>query len=851
MTNDDYQVLLKRLAATWLDLRRADPDAAASLLGEALEHGVESIDPDTLAPERALPGARRRRFEAAVMRAAGAFDAEGYLAHEISALDPGTDAYDHFCSRGWRSMANPSLDFDVWWYRFEYLGLDEQRINPLVHYLLHGRHRGALPRPEQHAERTPAAASSPRRICLFAGYDVDGVVDDYVVAYLRELSRFADVYYLADGHLSDDQLARLAPVTRGAWARRHRAYDFGSIALLADELVGWDVIDTYDELLIANDSGYLLRPLDEVFARMDATPCDWWGLQATKRDVEGPPGHGPALTDDQTHALVGRPEWHQVHQLHVSSYLLCLRAPAFREPGVRRLLAAVVPEKLKSQVILKYEIGLSRVLLAAGHRFATLVEGLYPYHPLYTADFFDLAADGFPLLKRNFISDNARDAPDLARWKERVLEAAPEADVEMFERNLLRVTADDRLHRSLSITTRPDGTVEVPTRLTDEEVLALDAATPTYDHWWAFPVCAYDHTFAGNERAVFEEIRNDPSIKKIVLTRSRRVEVSGENVVVVPLLSPEGQWHAVRSRFVFVKHAPRINLPYPLVPEAHDFVNLWHGIPLKRFGMASLEAPAVADTIIEHHRACRSVITSSAADTLAMAAAFYPLTTSHMWQTGLPRNDFVVRPTADLPADLAAQRERLIAEVDGRRLVMFLPTFKKDQADAYYRFTPEDLERLEAWMRRHDAVLGIREHMADQARVYSSMLAPLNPINLSSRRYPDLEVLYAAADALISDYSSCLVDFMLTGKPVLSFAYDLERYSGEERGLFYDLDEVLPGPVCRTAAELADALDDVFTPLTAAQREEYDWKRRLFFEHLDDGNARRVVRRVKELALGR
>ena len=65
-----------------------------------------------------------------------------------------------------------------------------------------------------------------------------------------------------------------------------------------------------------------------------------------------------------------------------------------------------------------------------------------------------------------------------------------------------------------------------------------DERTPTYDHWWAFPVCAYDHTFAGNERAVFEQVRDDPSIKKIVLTRSRRVDVAGENVVVAPLTQP-------------------------------------------------------------------------------------------------------------------------------------------------------------------------------------------------------------------------------------------------------------------------------------------------------------------------
>jgi CDP-glycerol glycerophosphotransferase (TagB/SpsB family) len=848
---DAFYADLERLAAAWIAIRKRDQQAAAAFLRRALDEGIDAVGPE-LAPPRSLPGYQRRRVEVALIRAAGAVHEAGYLEHYVPEVEPGTDAIDHYCRRGWRAQANPSLEFDTWWYRHQYLGLEQRSVNPLVHYLLKGRHEGALPLMPQHAELppTPAAApgSPPRRVCLFAAYDIDGVVDDYVVAYLRDLSRFADVFYLADGFIPDDELAKLAPYTRGAWSRPHGAYDFGSLSILAGELVGWETIETYDELVFANDSAFLLRPLDEVFARMDAQDCDWWGLQATKRDFERPDGRSERLPDAAVRAMVGRPQWHQVNQLHVSSYLLVLRRPALLEPEVRRLLAEVRPEKMKSQVILKYEVGLSRVLLAAGHRFATFVEGLYPYHPLYTSDFFELAADGFPLLKRNFIAENARNAPGLSRWKERVLEAVPEADVEMFERNLLRVAADDRLQRSFSVERGADGTLVTADQLSDDAVAALDRSTPTYDHWWAFPVCAYDHTFAGNERAVFEQVRDDPSIKKIILTRSRRIEVSGENVVVLPLTSPEGQAHAVRSRFVFIKHAPTVNVPYPLDPDQHDFVNLWHGIPLKRFGMASVDA-STNDKVVAEHLGCRSVVTSSAIDTLAMTAAFHPLTREHMWQTGLPRNDFVVRATADLPPDLAAQRTRLLDELDGRRLVMFLPTFKKDQADAYYHFTASDLAWLRDWSVRHHAVIGLREHMADQARVYSSLLGPLDPVNLSSRRYPDLEVLYGAADALVSDYSSCLVDFMLTGKPVVSFAYDLDRYANEERGLFYDLDQVLPGPVARDFGQLASALDGVFVPRTPEQDEEYDWKRRIFFEHLDDGNARRVVTRVRELAV--
>ena len=52
-------------------------------------------------------------------------------------------------------------------------------------------------------------------------------------------------------------------------------------------------------------------------------------------------------------------------------------------------------------------------------------------------------------------------------------------------------------------------------------------------------------------------MRDDPSIKKIVLTRSRTVLLDGENVVVVPLRSAEGQRMLARSGHVFVQTDPR------------------------------------------------------------------------------------------------------------------------------------------------------------------------------------------------------------------------------------------------------------------------------------------------------
>src|SRR5690606_24880561 len=94
--------------------------------------------------------------------------------------------------------------------------------------------------------------------------------------------------------------------------------------------------------------------------------------------------------------------------------------------------------------------------------------------------------------------------------------------------------------------------------------------------------------------------------------------------------------------------------------------------------------------------------------------------------------------------------------------------------------------------------------------------------------------------------SSCFIDYMLTGKPAVSFAYDHDRYLEVERGAFYDLDFVFPGPVCRSFEELAAALDSLFDPPGELERAALAWKRRLFFDHLDARNAARVVQRVKQ-----
>jgi CDP-glycerol glycerophosphotransferase (TagB/SpsB family) len=144
-------------------------------------------------------------------------------------------------------------------------------------------------------------------------------------------------------------------------------------------------------------------------------------------------------------------------------------------------------------------------------------------------------------------------------------------------------------------------------------------------------------------------------------------------------------------------------------------------------------------------------------------------------------------------------------------------------------------------------VLGVREHMADTSRMYYDQLRGPDVIDLGDWAFPDIEMLYRHASALITDYSSSFIDFLLTGRPVVSFAYDYESYSGKQRGLFYDMQQVFPGPICRDFASLMQALEGLFNDRGEVEVAEYRWKRRLFFDYFDDANGWRVAQRVKDL----
>lgn len=786
--------------------------------------------------------------EAAYIKAisTGVFDHNYYAATNPDVAKASLSPIHHFSQYGWRELRNPSKKFDICWYTQKYLKSDYSK-NALLHYILEGQDQGHLTsppvpvvfkKPLSYADR----ADPLRRICLFAGYDVDGLIDDYVIEYLTELSKFCDIYYLSASQMRLGELDKLNGIVKNSWAIEHDAYDFGSWALLAREYVGWNVIDTYDELLLANDSCYLVRSLDNIFATMDTRECDWWGLQATKGVAatfkqQALPEVIPLQEIKKSH--LGSFENDTLYDFLVGSYFLTFRKPVIDHQDFRHILNTVTPEKNKLRIIRKYEIGLTRFLISEGFEFSTFIEDVYPHQPIFTETVFELIAQGFPFFKRYLLAENHYQIPNLEFWKEKLHAAGISKNLSIYEKNALRVCGHDKLYISFYPDQKPHPAATIK---------KLDEQTPKYNHWWAFPVCCHNSLFTDNIRALFEFVKNDRSIKKIVLTRKKEIHVSGKNIVVIPLYSKEGQYYLLRSRYIFLKHSVGVNIGMPFSAKLHNFINLWHGIPLKRIGQVSLD---FQDQSKRSHNAkqnelLKSVICASNVDRLAMTSAYWPLTYHDMWLTGLPRHDFITQEFDQLPTHLQDQACALEKCLEGRKLILFAPTFRNDHKDAYYAFSNDEVKLLSDFLDQNNLVLGVREHMADKARQYTSRLIGKNFLNLSEQFYPDIEVIYRYTAVLITDYSSAFIDFLLTKRPVISYAYDYEQYTLEERGLFYDLTWAFPGAIATTFDELLSALHNSLNIISTAQQELYEFKSNIFLKYFDSNNRQRVYEKVLE-----
>ncbi|MFJ1756730.1 CDP-glycerol glycerophosphotransferase family protein [Kitasatospora sp. NPDC088134] len=273
--------------------------------------------------------------------------------------------------------------------------------------------------------------------------------------------------------------------------------------------------------------------------------------------------------------------------------------------------------------------------------------------------------------------------------------------------------------------------------------------------------------------------------------------------------------------------------------DGQQVVQLWHGTPLKRIGHRMPPGWAAADGYLERlDREVRQwslLVSPGPFATPELRASFGYR--GEVLEAGSPRTDRLARPD---PAEAAAIRRRLRLP-EGRRVVLYAPTWRDDRPGPGGRHALDlrlDLAAARAALGR-DHVLLLRPH------VHVGGALPDDGFVRDVADHPDVQDLLLVADVLVTDYSSVMFDFAVTGRPMLFFTYDLAHYRDTLRGFTFDFERFAPGPLVDDPERLVAAL----RTLDPARHREARRRFRERFCPLDDGGAAaRVVDRM--LALG-
>ncbi|MBR1460044.1 CDP-glycerol glycerophosphotransferase family protein [bacterium] len=274
--------------------------------------------------------------------------------------------------------------------------------------------------------------------------------------------------------------------------------------------------------------------------------------------------------------------------------------------------------------------------------------------------------------------------------------------------------------------------------------------------------------------------------------------------------------------------------------EGQYFIQTWHG----SLGIKKLDADVKAFTNeYKQDWVERAKFDSSMWDYLLTNSEFENnIFKKALWfnneikQYGHPRNDIFFKDSSKIQ-----KKVREFYEIpSSKKILLYVPSFRDDEDIECYKL---DYDRiLQEFEKKFGSEWVCITRLHPRAKKFDKYLIPEQENVIDGTFYPDIQELLVSSDAAITDYSSCIFDFMLSRKPGFIFATDLDEYN-TERGFYYPLEET-PFPVAQTN-------DELINNIKMFDKVEYQQKVEQFLKDkgcTEDGHAsERVVDLIEEL----
>lgn len=291
-------------------------------------------------------------------------------------------------------------------------------------------------------------------------------------------------------------------------------------------------------------------------------------------------------------------------------------------------------------------------------------------------------------------------------------------------------------------------------------------------------------------------------------------------------------YHLATSSVVMLDN---VFLPMAYLKFAKDVkvVQLWHGTgTIKKFGQ-----DVNTGELKELEKRANSTITHLVVNseyTKEQYSHAFGLEKSRIFSWGLPRTDEMF--SEEITKKKTEHFYQKFPELKDKKLVLYAPTFRDDEVNE-----PKLCLDLEKLMKETDS------NTVYLLKLHPFVAANFNIEGISSERvknisfYQDINTLLMVSDVLITDYSSIIFEYCVLEKPMIFYAYDLEKFSKQGRGFYEPYKEYVPGPIARTTEDIIQILN----------KNSYDFERIVLFkkksyQYLDGQAINRLIKNIFE-----
>lgn len=300
---------------------------------------------------------------------------------------------------------------------------------------------------------------------------------------------------------------------------------------------------------------------------------------------------------------------------------------------------------------------------------------------------------------------------------------------------------------------------------------------------------------------------------------------------------------AATAKAIFICTANDL-MAYFKVRSETTYIQLWHGCgAFKKVGLSTIDKK-FGKSAASHKE--------------------YPLNTNYSYVTiaspelswvfeesmGIEKDSGIIVPTGISRTDEFFDSEYIdncyrklyeaIPQAKDKKVILYAPTFRGEVATCV---SPDKLDVKKFADKLSDEYILIFKHHPSVKKVpeipeeYEGTFA----FDMTRGKGMTINELMTISDICITDYSSVAFEYSLFERPMIFFTYDIDEYI-DDRGLYYDFDEITPGPMFKENEEMIDYIQNIDERFD--KQEVIDFKNK-FMCCCDGRSSERILQLIK------